>query len=209
MTAPATTSNKPAPEPTFDALNHEYRLGGRTLVPVSTVLSWGGLKGGFGAGRGGGSNLPAEVGTATHRAIALDISGRLREASVDRRVRPHLDAFRLMREETGLVALNTELMVWSEPMGVAGTLDVLGILKALGAGRWLLDWKTGASADWHAVQTAAYAWLYGDRTLRRAAVYLRDDGSYKLDPYEDHMDFTAWEGAMSVAAWRKHRNLVT
>lgn len=202
---PAPTSKTTILEPTFEEAGHTYRLDGKLLTPVSTVLDWGQLKGSFQPGRGG-LNLAARIGTAAHKAIALEIRGRLRESSVDRRVRPYLEAFRRFRDDQALMPLNIELMVWSDPMAIAGTLDMKAIIGKE-RDQWLIDWKTGAKAPWHAVQTAAYAWLLKERP-RRAAVYLRDDATYSLDEHDDPMDYSGWEGAINVAAWRKHRNLV-
>lgn len=196
------------PELQFNPDRHEYRLGDKLLVPVSSIIEWAGIKGFMaGGGGGGGPNLAALVGTATHAAIKLDVEGRLDESTVDRRAMGYLAGFRAFKNDLNILPLNWELMVWNEAAGVAGTLDMVCTLQGI-KGWWLLDYKTGAKCDWHAIQTAAYAWLKGDRTLNRACLYLREDGSYKLDEHKSPLDFDAWLGCIALANWRKARGLV-
>lgn len=192
----------------FNPERHEYRLGDKLLVPVSTIIEWSGCKGFMGGGAGGGApGLAALVGTATHAAINLDIQGRLDESTVDRRAVGYLAAYRVFRDDLNILPLNWELMVWNEAAGVAGTLDLICTLKDI-QGPWLIDYKTGAKCDWHSIQTAAYAWLSTDRMLNRACLYLREDGSYKLDEHKSPLDFDAWLGCIALANWRKARGLV-
>ncbi len=200
------------PQVEFQAEGHIYRLAGRELTSVSHVLEWGGVKPSprF-MGGGGGSSYWADLGTAAHLAMRLDLEGRLDESSVSRAVRPYLTAGRGFCAATGLTPQALELLLFDEALGVAGTLDVLAWLPKFKGDQgqtWLLDWKTGVKAPWHAAQTAAYAHLYGRRDVNRGAVYLSEDGSYHLERHTDPADYNAFLGAIGVANWRRRNRLI-
>lgn len=197
------------PQVEFEPEGHIYRVGGRQLTSVSHVLEWGGVKPRF---MGGGRD-PAfytERGHAAHLAMRLDLEGRLDESSVCDVVQPYLHAGRGFCAATGLVPQALELQLYDEALGVAGTLDVLGLLPLLknAEGAWLLDWKMGVKEAWHKVQTAAYAHLYGRRDLNRGTVYLSEDGSHHLERHTDPADYNAFMGAIGVANWRRRNRLI-
>jgi outer membrane lipoprotein-sorting protein len=61
-----------------------------------------------------------------------------------------------------------------------GTLDRTGVLMPYGGPSVLVDLKTGQKADWHAIQTAAYAELLNraiHKPVKRFSLYLQEDGS--------------------------------
>jgi len=128
-------------------------------------------------------------GSAVHAAIALAAAGRLDESSVHPEVAPRLASWRRWMQESGFVYERGEFAVTGP--GWIGHPDCVGTLRGV---RFVVDWKGGAPADWHGVQLAAYA--VGTGVYRRAAVYLKDDGSAaSWREYLDFADFRAWDAA--------------
>jgi hypothetical protein len=193
---------------TFDAPTHTYSLGRRQLVSVTTLMGWGGLKPKFYGGGANGQYL-MDLGTAVHLAVKLDCEGRLDEASVAQPLQPYLAGFRAFKSASGCEHQALEMMVFSKLLGIAGTMDFLGWCPLLkrGEGTWLLDYKTGIKQAWHQAQTASYAHLYGDRSVKRGALYLGNDGTFHLERHEDPADFDGFMGAIGVANWRRKNKL--
>ena len=118
---------------------------------------------------------------------------------------------RFVREFAFVPDLIEEPMV-SATYRFAGTVDRVG---KLGPEPFTIDIKTPASASpsWR-IQTAAYAILaeenYGIRT-KRACLRLRNDGSFKLDPYPDPTgsDARVFLSALSVVHYRLAHGLAS
>lgn len=87
--------------------------------------------------------------------------------------------------------------------GYAGTFDRVGFLN----GNWaLLDLKTGDEAAWHGPQTAAYARLVPTANglkPKRFGLYLRKDGTYRLQPFPDRNDEKVFLAALTVAQFKE------
>ncbi len=125
-------------------------------------------------------------GTAVHKACELDDAGELDESTVDARIVPYLDAWRLFRQQFKFRVLFAEKPLYSEFHGFAGTPDCC-IECDLG---WLavLDRKTGLPGPAAALQTAAYGHLVdrhidSDIPVRRFALRMLPNGKYKLHEY--------------------------
>ena len=146
-----------------------------------------------------------ERGRATHAAIALDLTGRLDESSIHPEVAPRLASFRAWRDAAGFRASSIEVEV--QGVGYVGHYDAVGMIAGV---HWLLDWKNGSAAHWHAVQTALYAAAVGLHPIRRGTVYLRDDGGIaRLVEHTDRGDLAVGRAAVAVATWKKSRGLLT
>lgn len=190
---------------TFDADTHTYTLDGRVLPSVTEIL---------------GNvfyNPDAEWfteearlrGQYVHAAIALDNDGELDRHALDPRLVPYVAAWLTFKSDTDFRPLAWEQMVYDEARGYAGTFDVIG---QLGDNPLfppvLIDYKTGAPPEITALQTAAYARVAkGDRwpTLRRAGLWLRPDGSYRLTPHSDRADERMFLSALEVFQWKTAR----
>lgn len=143
-------------------------------------------------------------GRAVHEAIALDLTGRLDEASVHPEVAPLLASFRRWRDATGFTATSVEGECHG--LGYVGHYDAVGTIRGAA---WLLDWKGGARQPWHAIQTALYAAAVGG-PLRRGTVYLRDDGGIAtLVEHSDRRDIDIGLAAVVVATWKKNNGVRT
>lgn len=188
---------------TFDVASHRYALDGRVLPSVTQIL---------------GDvfyNPAAEWATEenrlrghyVHAAIALDHEGALDEATVDYRLFPYIEAWRTFKREADFRPLAWEQPVYDAQRGYAGTYDVIG---QLGDNPLfppvLVDYKSGQPPHYTPLQTAAYARVAkGDRwpTLRRAGLWLRPDGTYRLDMHTDRADERTFLSALEVFQWKQ------
>ncbi|MEI8095909.1 MAG: PD-(D/E)XK nuclease family protein [Spirochaetales bacterium] len=173
---------------TFDEATHTYFWNGEKVPGVSEFLAKSGLK------PAGGYYAPgaAERGTEAHELTELydhgllDLDGpAVLEASAV--VSGHLSAWIKFRADTGFVPHQIELRVCSIDLWLAGTIDRVGEIDGK---RVKIDLKTGAKADWHRYQLAAYNLLTGNRDPRYC-VYTKADGTYKVQPWSDDTDHLA------------------
>lgn len=197
----------------FDPVEHRYFLDGRELPGITRVLRDVGI-----------GPLPqseirvadsfayaAERGKAVHEATALDDRGELDEESVDPVVRPYLDAWRRFREESGFRPEPTliEVPLARSDLGFAGTPDRAGIL---GEDRIVLEIKvTAEMPSWVGLQLAGQrmlAWTTREfgavvpNAVRRFAVQLRPDGTYRLWEFRDPEDGRVFLACLSIYQWK-------
>lgn len=189
----------------FDPAAHEYRLDGALVPSVTQVI----------ASLYDHSAIPswvldrkAAIGTAVHLACELDDDGELDEESVDPVVAPYLGAWRLFRKESGAEILLNEHQLGDPVLRYAGTCD--RVIRYRGA-LWAVDLKTTVAMDPAiGVQLAGYARLVNQSGLvgaceKRAAVQLRNDGTYRFSPFESPDDERCFLSLLNVAHWRsKH-----
>lgn len=194
----------------FDEATHTYRAGGVLVPGVTSILK----------PLVDYSHIPerkllakSEIGRAAHLATEIDDDGLrdpalgLDEDTVHPKVRPYLDAYRKWRHEMGVRPISSEEIVFHPLLRYAGMFD---LIAEIAGQRWLIDKKCTADVNpvW-AVQTAAYREAHPERDrLKRAALHLRDDGTYRWIPYdkpENAMDFQVFLGLLNAHHWRlKH-----
>ena len=142
-------------------------------------------------------------GTAVHLVCELHDLGVLDESTVDPRIAPRLEAWKLFTAETGAMwdEGGIERRVYSRTHHYAGTLDRLGSVSGW---RTLVDIKSGVPHSSTALQTAAYT-KAAFECCNRMAVHLKDDGKYKIYPYKitdlDY-DFSVFEALLTLQRWR-------
>lgn len=180
-----------SPRLLFEPERHIYTVDGVQVPSVTQVISHAGLVD-YSSVPEWMLNFKAQIGTAAHLATELDDDGDLDESSVDPRVLPYVDAYRLFREQSGFEIVSYEQRLYHPRYRYAGTCDrvVRDASKQLG----ILEIKTTAQHYERAVaiQTVAYwsAFNYCQppyaRARRRYALHLRGDGSYRLHRYDDH-----------------------
>lgn len=124
--------------------------------------------------------VAADWGTGAHATIQHDIQYQLGTASghelVPTAYCDTLEVFRTLAVDMGITWRATEMIVWSNTLRVAGTVDAVGQLPD---GSWILmDWKTGEyKPEWvkkyksgffwpeeNALQLAAYAAFFTEVT---------------------------------------------
>ena len=188
----------------FFAPDHTYELDGVRVPSVTGVLQRAGLI--------DFSNVPPSIlaaalerGRVVHQAIHFWNERDLDVADFDRKFpecAPYLHGWINFTEQRRFVPVLNECRVASRRHQVAGTLDCLGLLDGTAV---LIDFKTGRPQDVAAdLQTAAYhalavEWAEEDDTIarfladhpvvRRFAVQLRKDATFRIEAYADPRDF--------------------
>lgn len=157
----------------FEAGSHTYRLDGRPIPSVTTILS-------FGADLSRIPQWTSDRGTALHLATEYDDEGDLDEDSVDPLVRPHLEAYRRWKIKAQPQYVVTEYRVWGEHEGLVfgGTIDRVAYLSGELV---VIDLKSGQRRPEHGAQLAAYARAWTQRDGREPdrtmALYLGQDAT--------------------------------
>lgn len=184
---------------TFSAKEHVYRLAGVVVPSVTQILK---PLSDFSGIAPDVLERKRELGSRVHLACQLDDEGDLDEASVDDEVRPYLDAWRQFLRESGALVIENERRVFEPHMRYAGTLD--NVLLLDGA-RWVVDKKTSIATPMSAgPQTAAYLRALGDTTvIRRAAIRLRPDGTYRFDALTGADDWSCFMACLTIARFKE------
>jgi len=152
----------------------------------------------------------AERGLAVHRAILLleaggDGSGLAWE-TVHPELVPYLQAYQAFKKGTGCRIIEKERLIVSERYRYAGRADL--IVEGLERHPDVLDIKAGQPDPSHALQVAAYEAGYREtlntkRTLGRCILYLRGNGTYRLDRPTSPHDFAVFLAVKQVYDWRQ------
>ena len=190
-------------ELTFDEDRHEYRVRGVIVPSVTQVL----------APLSSFDGVPAQVleakrdlGQRVHLACQLHDEDDLDEASVEPDVAPYLEAYRRFLADTDARVVLNESRVYHPTYRYAGTLDRV---FRIGEDRWLVDLKTSFTTPRAAgPQTAAYlaaltTMLGNVRPTRRAALRLRPDGTYRLDPLDRPDDWSAFLACLTLNRFKE------
>lgn len=185
----------------FDAARHEYRVRGRVVPSVTTVL---GILTDFGAVPAEVLARAAEFGTHVHQACALWNRGILDEAALDPALAPYLAQWQRFVVESGAEIRDSELPVYHRGLNYAGTLDVLADWKGQ---RCVIDIKTGVVPRSVGAQTEAYRRAHdsqecGPAARRRYCVQLTAD-AYKVHALTDPSDWALFNSCLNI--WR-YRN---
>ena len=155
---------------TFDPDKHEYRLDGKLLDNVTSVIREAGFM---------PSYTPADLewylerGRAIHKATELYDKGELDESTVDPRIFGYLKSWKTLNFKYH--PQHIEMPLCDPIYGYAGTIDRLP----------LLDIKSGQPEKWHRIQLGAYYGLCrANLTVKEfppaaagMCVYLQEDGS--------------------------------
>ena len=196
----------------FAPVEHQYFLPHRRRVPsVTEILRSVGVSVDFNviarisADLGEAIELKRDLGHALHAdAHAFDDDDLLWE-TVDPQVEPYLRAWATFRDNSGLVPVTRERMVYHGDLGYCGTFD--GIFRRANGALVLVDIKTGNPADSGCqYQTAGYQLAHeaehpnGERVSERWGVQLTPGNRipYRVFPYSDWNDFNAWRAFVTT-----------
>lgn len=185
----------------LDEVRHEYAIDGVRVPSVTQVLQQ----------LHDFSHVPADVleakrelGTAVHLACELDDGGDLVEESVHASVRPYLDAYRLFKSQKVTEVIAAEQIVHHPAMRYAGKLDLLARIEGY---RWVIDFKTPLVIHPAVgLQTAGYAGALQSAAagpLRRAALQLKPDGTYRLHEFRDPNDWPTFVACLTLFRWKE------
>lgn len=190
---------------TLDPERHIYRTTDGTIVPsVTYILGCVGVRPPIRMN----ALAALERGRAVHLAIHLWTKGELAMESVDPSIRGYLAAFLAWSAAHPMRVPKSEVVLYNETMGYAGTADYIGgdrfgkkVIPTI------VDFKTGTVEDWHAYQLQGYAVALlatGKVAPNLMAVYLGQNGDYNAVAVERQVD--SWCSIMDTfnAARQRH-----
>ena len=156
------------------------------------------------------SDEGATRGRYVHQACHYYDMGELDEDSLDPVLIPYVDGWKKFTADTQVTILRAEERIVNERLGITGTPD--RVVEWPGVGYAVIDIKSGSLSDWTAIQLAAYKLLLTDavkdddwpRVLKRFAVNLPGDGTYKVKEYKDRADEGIFLAALSIHNWKKN-----
>lgn len=193
----------------YDDVAHKYYVDGREIPGVSYILSQSGIT----DDRFYKNNPTAgsDFGKAVHAACHFLDENDLAWDTVAPLVLPRVRAYEAFKKGTEFVPTFWERQLFHPLYRYGGTFDRLGTRRGE---LWLVDLKTGGLNRAVELQTAAYEhivreWpnLFGFDTLegkhiRRVAVFLLEDGTYKLHWCNEPRDFQVFVSALTVTNWK-------
>jgi len=195
--APVKTPFDPDGRLHFDANTHAYWLDQQQpRMPLLSVTQ--ALQEGL-AGTMGEEHWTEEArtrGSYIHQAILYHAEGDLAEDTLHESIAPYFQAYLQFLEDERPEILFVEQRVFDEPLGYAGTFDLL--VKLRGRNAWtqhvgqrmevldLIDVKTGGLPWWVRLQLAAYKRrvhvAIKNVVVRPWALQLQKRGVYRLEP---------------------------
>lgn len=192
----------------FDDAAHRYTLNGVELPSVTHILN--DVLDEYSDIDPETMRRAQERGTAVHKTCELYDKDQLDFESLDPVIAPYLEAYIRFLSETGFNPQVIEQSVNSLKYGYAGTLDRIGAPKR-SKNRWQVDIKT-SSALGKSVgpQTAAYdqaaregGWIEPKEKVQRFALQLKDDGNYRLVPFDSATDFNVFLSALTIYKFKR------
>ncbi|HVN82264.1 MAG TPA: hypothetical protein VMW38_24985 [Terriglobia bacterium] len=197
--------------PSFDSQRHIYYFDGRPLVSVTQVLSATGILPSFAFVDKVMLERKRQIGGALHAALHYLQQGDLDENTVDERVKPRLDAYRLFVSDTSFKPIDCELRMYPTVAGMqyGMTLDVTGTIKSQ---PYLIDFKSadGSVEKGWSIQLAAYEAgiprpLVPPFRWRRLSLQLKKTGTYAKTEWTDPGDTQEWKSALYLVYRRMAR----
>lgn len=190
------------PEFRFDETDHSYYFRGRRLIGVSEAIGAAGLK--------SFSRVDPEVleharqrGIAVHSACQDLDEGVLDWGAVSDEAEPYVRAWEKFKTDTGIVFTEIEKPLYHATYEIAGRPDRIVQLNGL---RGVVDIKTYKGDAVTGVQLAAYSLLrFGPQTYdppQRWAVWLKSDGKYVMDRFEDRGDEAVFMACLTIAKFK-------
>lgn len=192
----------------FRESDHTYWLDGKKVPGVTSILKPL-YVGDFKFVKDDILEYKSELGKAVHRAVELHVKGGLDYSTVVEPVLPLFDGYLKFERESGFKMTGSELRVYSQIYGYAGTCDLAGELNGKHV---LIDAKTTAVlSPAVALQLAAYREAYNEarrselKPMAQRTYALRlTPGDYRLvpyDPFSHKSDFATFMGLLHVYHW--------
>lgn len=182
----------------LDHATHTYTVGDTVYPGVTDILKAAGLIDGEWF-----TEESRERGELVHIATALYDQSRLKLAQVPDEIRGYVEGWIKFRNESVCQIVEIETHLCSTVLGFAGTRDRLIKMHGISG---ILDIKTGTKVFWHAIQTGGYKAL--DHAARRFCIYLKSNGTYKIDPHNDDIDVHNFHTCLSMYKIKKRNGLV-
>jgi hypothetical protein len=182
----------------LDLETHEYLFEGQRVPGVTKILTALGL-----VDSRWFSDLARDRGSAVHKAVELQLLGKLDWTSVDPRIVGYVKAAVKFCEVAGIETgpgTYVERPVYHPLLRYAGTPDLEAVAFRDPS---TIDWKSGGTGM-AGLATAGYEMARracdgaGAPMRRRIVVQLREDGTYKKHDLIDPYDYGAWTSAVSL-----------
>lgn len=191
--------------------DHRYELNGNAIPSVTQVIHDVGMMPGI----EWASQESRERGTAVHDVIRFLEEGGVEPESVDERIEGYVAAYEAFKTDWEWECLAHEVPFASPIWNYGGKFDQIGTEPS--GKTWLIDFKTGPSSPWHAIQVCGgYLPLIVEAVQRNdlpldqlpsdcRTIHLRADGTWKPDllidiSYNDAR--TAFRSALNLWNWR-------
>ena len=182
---------------TFDEQSHRYFLDGNFIPSVTQIID---SVFPF-EGHGLAAERSADFGKAVHKAIELDIQGRLNWATVDDAILPYIKQWEKIYSHLNILTVRcqVETMLVSKKYKFAGRVDL--IHEGL-----VIDIKTGQKKPTHLIQIAAYKHLVS-KTLKvkvekALLVYLNGSDEMPEIVKGRSQDFATFLACLEIYNWR-------
>jgi hypothetical protein len=140
-------------------------------------------------------------GKAVHSAIDLLEENDLDWKKLHPLIRPFVDAYAEMKEQTGWKPAMREQKVFDPICNYAGQLDGFGSMEKLGLEEVLPDYKSGIRQSAARYQTGGYAGAINKPLAKRCSIHLHGNGKFSIDWYnkpENRNDVRAFRAIASV-----------
>ncbi len=176
----------------FDKAAHQYRVDGRLVPSVTSVLNAAGL-----TNPRFFTQESRERGTAVHSAIHYLVQGDLDESSLCKEVMRYFKAFVMFQNLTHFTTIFSEYTVYSGDFDYIGTLDLYGWLNGR---RVIIDVKTGSVPPTVDLQLWAYRRAAEEMGCKVDGVFslnLRKDSSFRLKEHFDAHAFVMFLNALN------------
>lgn len=171
------------PNVVLDEINHIYTVDGLIARPsVTELLKWAGY-----IDDTWFTEYGRLRGKLTHKVIHYFNTGDLDEDTVDPVLQGYFKAYVRFLADSGFVVINSELCVYSEAVGIPGTLDLEGYFPRTPKILHIGDNKSNKVYDWTRLQTALYA-MSRPGYRRRFGLELHANGTYKVRWFDDPFD---------------------
>src|SRR3990167_523411 len=138
------------------------------------------------------TNAGREEGIALHQWLHFLAQNKIPKTLPDQRIAGRVDGIKNFIRDTGFKFVGGEEPKYDPVVRFATTPDIWG---AIGIWTWTIDCKRGAKTKTHALQTAAQKIALsanGFRAQKRGALYLKENGDYRLEEHTDPLDERRW-----------------
>jgi hypothetical protein len=189
----------------FKSEGHVYLWDGEVVPSVSQILKKIGITRDYEQV----DDFYRQRGTFVHQAIEYHIKHTLEESSLDpENVLPYFLGYKKWTEKEMYVPRETELPLYSQKYGFAGTIDQTCIIENERDGEGICDIKVTESSDKAAdLQLCAYAQLYYEAYGRWPAfrMVLELHGDQSVKPIFYDTDPAIWGSVMELYNWKIKR----
>ena len=187
----------------FDEEKHLYLLDNRPLLSVTQALK--------GAGLVEYDNLPIAPdvlerararGKAVHAACHYLDEGDLDWSTLDPSLVGYVKAWQKFKDESGIIIEQIEHKFYHPSLLFAGTPD--RVATRMGR-RGVYDIKTYECAAWTGLQLSGYELGLrpaGEAPWDRWGVWLKPEGTYKLQQFTNRNDVEIFKACLTVATWK-------